>query len=72
MLERITHQEHRQLADLADKARRSYRDTEPALAGRLETAVAAAVHLVERQERIERLAEIQYQLEQITVAMGVL
>jgi chromosomal replication initiation ATPase DnaA len=72
MLERITHQKFRQLASLADKARRSYRDTEPALASRFETASAAAVHLAERQERIERLAEIQHQFEQITVAVGVL
>lgn len=72
MLERITHQELRQLADLAEKARRSYRDTEPALAGRFETAVAAALHLVERQERSERLAEVQHQLEQVKMELGVL
>jgi hypothetical protein len=67
----ITHKELRQLANLTDKARRSYRDTEPALARRFETASAAAVHLAERQERIERLVEIQHQLEQIKVALSV-
>jgi hypothetical protein len=71
MLERITHQELRQLADLAEKARRSYRDTEPALASRFETASAAAVDLAEHQERIERLAEIQHQLEQVKMELGV-
>jgi len=71
MLERITNKELRQLAGLADKARRSYRYTEPALAGRFETAVAAAVHLVERQERTERLVEIKHQLEQVKMELGV-
>jgi hypothetical protein len=70
VLERITHQELRQLAILADKARRSYRDTEPVLARRFETASAAAVHLAGRQERSERVAEIQHQLEPVNAAPG--
>jgi len=41
------------------------------LAGRFETAVAAAVHLVERQERTERLVEIKHQLEQVKMELGV-
>jgi len=72
MSERITSRELRQLADLTDKARRSYRETEPALASRLETASAAAVDLAEHQERIERLAEIQHQLETVKGALGLL
>ncbi len=72
MVERITGNELRQLATLAHKARRSYHNTEPALAGRFEPAVAAAVHLAQRQKRAERLAEIQHQLEQVKVALGAL
>lgn len=71
MLERITHQELRQLADLAEKARRSYRDTKPALARRFEAAASAAVYLAARQERTERVAEIQHQLEQVKIELGV-
>jgi hypothetical protein len=52
MLERVTPQELRHLANLADMARRSYCATEPALARRVET-VSAAFHLAERQERSE-------------------
>lgn len=71
MLERITHQELRQLAILADKARRSYRDTEPVLARRLEAAATGAGYLAEIQERTERVAEIQHQLEQVKIELGV-
>ncbi|MGH8994891.1 MAG: hypothetical protein ACRDYB_02470 [Acidimicrobiales bacterium] len=70
MVERITGKELRQLASLAHMAQRSYRDTEPALAGRFQTAAVAAVHLAQPQERAERLAEIQHQLEQAKVALG--
>jgi chromosomal replication initiation ATPase DnaA len=70
MPERITEEELRQLARLADKARRSYRNTRPALAGRFETAAATAVHMADIEERVERLTEIHQQLEQVTMELG--
>jgi len=72
MLERITHQELRQLAILADKARRSYRDTEPVLTRRFEAAASAAVYMAESQERSALFEEIQHQLEQVKIELGVL
>ena len=62
--ELITQVELRQLARLADKARRSNRNTRPALAGRFE--------LADIGERVERLTEIHQQPEQVTIELGLL
>jgi hypothetical protein len=70
--ELITQVELRQLARLADKARRSNRNTRPALAGRFEPAAATAVHLADIGERVERLTEIHQQPEQVTIELGLL
>ena len=70
MSERISSQKLRRLADLADEARRSYRDARPALARRFEAAASAAAQLAESQERDALLETVRHELEQVKIEWG--